>query len=316
MPVHDHELASVFDGTADLLAASADSPCRISTPRRASQVVLAMAYPLASLCLGFTSGSGAAAEAATSPDLATIVRQRSERIEYRGLISHEANAAVFGLFDAAQGRLTTLLIESEGGSAEAAMELGSWLFDRGLTVQIDEYCLSSCANYVFTAARRKVLSPRAALMWHGGFMQAVDRGELECVLEEALASMSEEERSELLNRCSRVELLGQLERSLAVMIEAEQRYFRRIGVDRRITVLGQLYERELLANAPPQHYVGWDFSLEDLAKLGVDAVEVEGGATWNPDAPVPGARVYRITLAQLPDFRPAPPTREPRPPRR
>src|SRR5512138_512452 len=104
-------------------------------------------------------------------NVVTQVRLTADRIEYRGLITREANAGVFELYDAADPKPQALLIESQGGSADAGIELGSWLFEHELQVQIDTYCFSSCANYVFTAGRTPLLAPHASLMWHGSVTQ-------------------------------------------------------------------------------------------------------------------------------------------------
>jgi hypothetical protein len=234
--------------------------------------------------------------------IVTKVRLTAERIEYSGLITHEANAGVFELYEAADPKPQSLLIESQGGSADAGMELGTWLFDNGLQVEIDTYCLSSCANYVFPAGRARLLAPHASLMWHGGVTQPITQKELAQVLEETLSGLPEQERRQLLQKRSRDELMQELRESLIAIVARETYFFRRLGVDQRITTLGHLYERELLKGEG--YYMGWDFSLEDMARLGIRSVMIKGGESWEPVCPVRGQRIYRIRLDELSDFRP------------
>ena len=126
------------------------------------------------LCLAALGASAAQSAAPPSDvELVTKVRLTADRIEYSGIITAEANAGVFELYESAQPKPTALWIESQGGSAGAGMQLGSWVFDNGLDVEVDTYCFSSCANYVFPAGRTKVLASRASLMWHGGVTQPI-----------------------------------------------------------------------------------------------------------------------------------------------
>jgi hypothetical protein len=243
------------------------------------------------------------AEADFAPDssqIVTHVRLTEKRIEYSGLITHEANAGAFDLFASAQRKPTALLIESQGGSADAGMELGAWIRENGLDVQIDTYCFSSCANYVFPSGRTRLLAPHASLMWHGGVTQPITPEELGAILDQTLADLPDQERRALLERHSRVELLEDLQRSLRAIVERETCFFRKLGVDQRIATLGHLYERELLKGE--DDYAGWDFSLEDMARLGIGDINIEGGAAWDPHFPVPGQRIYRIRLDALPNF--------------
>jgi hypothetical protein len=235
-------------------------------------------------------------------NIVTKVRLTADRIEYSGLITHEANAGVFELYQSADPKPQALLIESQGGSADAGMELGTWLFDNGLQLQIDTYCFSSCANYVFPAGRTKLLAPHASLMWHGGVTQPITPEELADVLDETLDGFPEEERRQLLEAHSRDELMQQLQQSLIAIVARETYFFRRLGVDQRITTLGHLYEHELLKGE--DYYMGWDFSLDDMARLGVHDISIKGGAKWEPVFPFRGQKIYRVRLDELPDFQP------------
>lgn len=235
--------------------------------------------------------------------IVTKVRLTNCCIEYQGLITSEANEGVFALYEQASPKPTALLIESYGGGAAAAMRLGMWMLDNELDVKVDRYCYSSCANYVFLAGRNKYLSPHASLMWHGGTTQPINRSDLEHLLDDMLGALEPEARDAVLANRSRERLLELLEMSRLELIARETEFFRRIGVDQRITVLGHLFEHELLAN--DHDYAGWDLSLRDLAKLGVHGVEVVGDEPWQPQPIRDNLFVYRIQLDRLPAFSPS-----------
>jgi hypothetical protein len=255
------------------------------------------------LSLSMPAGSVADDEPLNEQQIVTRVRLSAERIEYVGLMTPEANAGAFALYDIAQPKPKALLIESEGGSADAGMQLGSWLLDKGLDVEIDTFCFSSCANYVFPAGRNKLLAPRALLIWHGGVTQPISREELEQVLDFSLQSMTAEERATLLARHSRDELVRQLDQSRLELIAKETRFFAAIGVDQRITTLGHLYQAQLLKDEDC-YYPGWDYSLADLARLGIRGVRIRGDDRWDPPFSWKGQPVFRIRLDALPDFQP------------
>lgn len=63
---------------------------------------------------------------------------------------------------------TTLAITSPGGEVNAGMDLGEIVFTHQLSVKIEDYCLSSCANYVFTTAPQHQISNWAVIGFHGG----------------------------------------------------------------------------------------------------------------------------------------------------
>ena len=60
-----------------------------------------------------------------------------------------------------------LKVHSPGGNSEEAMRMGRFIHARKLDLEIDRGCASSCANYLFPAARRKIIPAGAVLGYHG-----------------------------------------------------------------------------------------------------------------------------------------------------
>ena len=59
------------------------------------------------------------------------------------------------------------------------MDFGDWVFENQLNVKVIGRCFSSCANYVFTAAKIKVIENGALVAWYGSAVQSVQRSRRE-----------------------------------------------------------------------------------------------------------------------------------------
>ncbi len=64
-------------------------------------------------------------------------------------------------------QLAHLEIDSGGGDVTAGMAIARIVAEQGLSVTVLARCMSSCANYIFTAARTRHIAPGAVVAWHG-----------------------------------------------------------------------------------------------------------------------------------------------------
>jgi hypothetical protein len=60
-----------------------------------------------------------------------------------------------------------LVVRSGGGDSFVALSVANYILDHHLNLEVKEYCYSSCANYWFTAANKKVIPQGAVLGFHG-----------------------------------------------------------------------------------------------------------------------------------------------------
>lgn len=215
----------------------------------------------------------------------TLVSASASALIYSGRITFDANERLFELAASRVEAPSTLVITSTGGDIVAGMELGRWVFESGLDVRVPDYCMSSCANYVFVAGASKILALEASLMWHGG---ATQRFEISC---ETVAW----ERSD--GVCDEEKLRAIAMESLGDLIAMETEFFELISVNQRITTLGQ---QRGVACARGEGYSGWYYSIADMAALGVDGISVIGGE-WRPTIRSPDWTLCRVDLGAL-DF--------------
>lgn len=177
---------------------------------------------------------------------------------YRGSISAEHNREFFA---ALAGRpLRRLSITSGGGDVAAAIALGEWVHARTLDVEVPDYCLSSCANYVFPAGRNKLIHPGAVVAWHGNYRHLQETGLWRDDVMTRMQRYGEDEQAATRHVRAQVEELVGLERD----------FFARIGVDDRLCWIGKL---------PPYNVPDYYFlSTRDMARFGV--VQVQAPADY------------------------------------
>lgn len=156
------------------------------------------------------------------------------------------NAEVARDFErATQGQaLRRLEVDSGGGDVAAGMAMARIVAAMGLEITVLRRCMSSCANYLFTAARQRHIEPGAVVAWHGTVSHRL-----------------------YLHRTGE-QLLGAPELAYTLSLAAEEvAFFRKHGVDGFIAWVGKL---------PPfsarNFYI---LSPQDMADLGAPAATVQ-----------------------------------------
>lgn len=202
------------------------------------------------------------------------------RLQYAGMITPSANAVVMESFDRAEVKPQTLLITSPGGGIVAGMDLGEWILDNQLDVEIGGLCFSSCANYVFVAGATKILRSYSLLGWHGSAFQ------------EEWDTRADPEHPEY-------------SPAFAETRARESRFYDRIGVDNVITLYYFDHDVSVFSWRGFRHTVlsrrgpisGWYYSLEDLERMGVrNVVLADGEWAWQEYWPRDVSQVWLISL--------------------
>ncbi len=178
------------------------------------------------------------------------VRVEGDTIFYTGDIHEESIQQVKDLYTE---NITRLVLDSLGGEINNGMDLGDFVFEKELDVEIRNTAFSSAANYVALAAKTLYLNPDSLLGFHGGAIQDAI----------AYEGISPEEQAAL-------------DEYLEASIERETAFYEKIGVNQQITVIGQDEKFDDRA----QNAVGYTYTLEALEALGVDNIELID-ETWN-----------------------------------
>lgn len=211
---------------------------------------------LAGVGLALSLGSGGSEE-----ENKVEVRVEGSFLFYDGPMAEEGVARVKELYTP---DIRRLVVNSPGGEVNIGMDLGEWVFDKGLDVEIRGVAFSSAANYVFTAGKTKYLHRDSMVGWHGGITQDNDNFLMELFMRKYL----EEGKAR------------------------ETALFEKIGVDQRSTVYGLRPEFDKYSQA--DGYVGWTNSLEAMERLGItDIVLLDG--EWTPAADYNGKKIFTVT---------------------
>lgn len=176
---------------------------------------------------------------------------------YSGSISAEQNQQ---FFEAVEGKaVKRLVITSDGGEVAAGIALGLWVFENNLDIEVPEYCLSSCANYVFPAGRHKFIGEGAVVAWHGNYHHLEQTG----LWEDEVAGRMERHGEDAAT--ARAQVRGEVDR----LVRLEQDFFARIGVDEYLCWVGKM---------PPYNVPDYYFlSARDMARFGVTHVHTPSG---------------------------------------
>ena len=190
-------------------------------------------------------------------------------LNYVGALDEEANKRLFALYEGLAVKPTVLSIRSTGGEVNTGMALGRWVYERRLDIKVMEFCLSSCANYVFPAAQRKTVSNFAVIGYHGG--PSSGKVGFSESLQKMLDAMPPAERKAFMD---------DLYKDINADGEKERAYLRAIGVREDLSTLGQQPRYQQRYDADPD-ILGWTYSLEGFARLGVHGITVIN-PPWKP----------------------------------
>jgi len=212
-----------------------------------------------------------------------LIFMEDGKLHYDGPLTEEGVLKFKETYNESSHPLRWMVIRSQGGEINTGIALGEFIFEHNLNIVVNQYCFSSCANYVFTAANKKRLGKSTLVGFHGGASSSFfNTGEME----EHIMSFPEEQRESI-----RQEMSSQLNSYLIETKNSEHKYFDKIGVSALITTLGQEDKYSHLMDSG--EYIGWYYSISDLKKLGVKDIEVTN-PPWEPVPPKGKLKVYMV----------------------
>jgi hypothetical protein len=223
------------------------------------------------IALGFAQVTLAADEVATRVEI------QDGEILYDGKIDHENVMKFMALYERMQVKPVSFTIRSMGGSGNSGLDLAEFVYAHGLSIRVLDYCHSSCSNFVFIAARQKVLAHDAIVAWHSSPVQqawqiAGRKEPHRCASAQTCAAEVAHAAGEAL-KCQNADPCpderAQYERELFATLDSQIRRMRALytatSVDTRMTTYG--VERDC--------YCEWTFSIEDMRKFNISDLTVD-----------------------------------------
>jgi hypothetical protein len=207
---------------------------------------------------------------AQTPTAVTTVQQVDDAVIFSGRISPRSAAEFLQLLQ--DPSITRLVITSQGGIVSAALDMGLAIHERQLDVEVPTACLSSCANYIFPAARRKTLGKPGAVAWHGNMAHVL-----------------------YLQRTGRASWNEQQMEDARQLAKREAEFFSRIGVDGFLCWFAKLDPYKV------DHY--YYVSIADMERFGIPSVTMRDASPPLPDDE--HLRFVRVDWDGLEQARPA-----------
>ncbi len=200
-----------------------------------------------------------------------------------------------------EDQITTIRVNSPGGVTDEGILIGQWIFEHGIDVIVEELCFSSCANYIFTAGKNKIIENDAIVGWHGSEQQdpfiAAGYG---ISMAELYARQFDEMKQwgETLPGETKEDFVASMLEKDADDYDKEPRFLDRIGVNLYIMVYGLLPDRFDYYVNEQTEFGGWTFSIEDMAKFGVQNVTYSGDGSYPSENAL---RNFPVAVFEVPD---------------
>lgn len=202
-------------------------------------------------------------------------------LHYAGYLDDDANRRLFALYASLAVKPAVLAIDSKGGDVATGLDLGQWVHDKQLDVKVATYCMSSCANYVFTAGAEKLVGAAAVIGFHGGISST--RFDL---------SGETKARYDAMTGVQQAQFWEQLRKDSRPLLEREARFFKMIKVRQDITTYGQAARFSDIVSD------GWTYSEDGFRRFGVNRIRVLGG----PWRPAPAAHNWKLPMLEVGAF--------------
>lgn len=211
---------------------------------------------------------------------------QGEAISYVGEMEEPAIIQVENLIKNTHGKVKRLVIDSGGGDVNLGMDLAGLVLENSLDVVVENVCGSSCANYVFPAGKTKHINPNAVVVWHGS---AIQEGLENPPGLENLEFSAGKKPSIAVQRRLLEEAIEGHAKYIADIKLRQASFYARLGVDERVTVIGQ----QLKAAQE------WTLTPEDMAYFGIG--NVTAPADYGHKLP-PQMKERGVKLLQLKDY--------------
>lgn len=199
--------------------------------------------------------------ASTAEQNLVDVHVKGGDIFYTGRVLPEGYKLLCEKTAAAVSKPKRLVINSGGGTIEDGLDIGHWVHDNRLDILVVEKCMSSCANYIFPAAKNKEISNGAVVAWHGSLSDPTEEGDLE----ESLKNVDRQFPDLPVAQREKMKEEARINFAQYIQVQAvrQKEFFKKIRVDENVTLLGPSH------GAKDFYFI----SVEDMKRFGITNVK-------------------------------------------
>lgn len=219
-------------------------------------------------------------------NMPVAVSIKGNQAYYQGYLSHDGIEELKYKIIKAETKIEWLNITSGGGDVTLGMDLGRFIFNNKLNIRVEEYCMSSCANYVFTSANIKEIGELGLIGFHGGALNlSLSEKEIEAQLEHVPKAQK---------NFVRKQIIEQTETALTNHVRQQTEFFAFINVDPRITNYGQ---QEKYSKYEGVNW-GWYYSVSEYIKFNIKNVKLIA-PLWYFKSPNADVSLFEISDVKL-----------------
>ena len=193
-------------------------------------------------------------------------------IKFKGSLNKHSVAKIINAMELNQG--SWLEITSKGGEVINSLKLANYIYDNKVNLILSDYCLSSCANYIFPASLIKIIKMDTVLGFHGGPKQVSDINTTD--FEEQHKGLKPEEIEAAL-----LLLKQNFKKHLNELSKMEDEFYLKIGVSNQLPYYGNNMLSLEVKKELSSDYWGYYYSIEQLKKFNINNIYINSGL-WSP----------------------------------
>ena len=241
----------------------------------------------------------------------SVYTSKNGDIVYTGKINAEGYEKILNKYKNAipDNKPKNIIIKSGGGSGLVGVLIGRFIHKHDINIKVRDYCMSTCANFIFPAAKEKTLIDNALLVFHGGFFQENLFEKIKSLYqsgkkdqnknnEASVTKMTPEESN--LFKYHFPELKPCFEKSrktdngiancITPMRSIEKEFYTALEVDPNLPYLGQRGIHEETYKS--YEYFGFYYSIKSLKELGLKNIVTT--EDWDPSSHRYFSKVYIV----------------------
>ncbi|MCV2403602.1 hypothetical protein OFY17_12035 [Marinomonas sp. C2222] len=201
-------------------------------------------------------------------------------------------------YQQAEIKPTRIVINSLGGDSYSSLLLAKWIHDHQIEVEVDQYCVGPCADYVFLAGSKKILNSKSRLFWTGRYLGSFLKDKDTYL--DIMYKYAKEKNVTAENELGVFIDQALFERKL--LLSKDRLFFEAIDLD------PSFMDKEVLTGLRLRHadsgliveepILGFYYDENEMKKLGIKGVELKDGE-WHQNEKLKSGRIQSVLFSEI-----------------